>query len=253
MNTQPKAVETSSICRAAALTLLGLLAGAGNGHSQTSAAAVFSTRCTGCHTFGKGDKVGPDLKGVTARRDRNWLLHWIRSPAGMIKSADPTALGLYKKYRAQRMPDFDLPVEQVAALLDYLASGGPEADARDQVRDAATATVDELRLGEQIFLGGVALASGATACISCHTVASHGALGGTLGPDLTQAYAKYRDRGLYQYLLQTCLPRRPSTSGKRALTRNESLALRAFLRASDPAHATVALNQGPGPGAGSHP
>ena len=30
----------------------------------------FTTRCTACHTFGKGVKVGPDLKGVTERRQR---------------------------------------------------------------------------------------------------------------------------------------------------------------------------------------
>jgi cytochrome c2 len=241
----------SSICRAAASILLGVLASAGTAHSQTSAADVFRARCTSCHTFGKGDKVGPDLKGVTARRPRIWLLGWIRSSAAMIQSADPTALTLYKKYRAQRMPDFDLPVAQLAALLDYLASGGPAADALEHVREAATATVDELRLGEQLFLGGVALASGRTACVSCHTVASRGALGGTLGPDLTQAYAKYRDRGLYQYLLRPCLPRAPLTDGRPALTSSESLALRAFLRASDPVRSTVALPHDLGTGAGS--
>jgi mono/diheme cytochrome c family protein len=230
------------------LTLLGLLVGAGNGHSQTSAAAVFSTRCTSCHTFGKGDKVGPDLKGVTERRQRSWLIKWIRSSSAMIKSADPTALGLDRKYRTQRMPDFDLPVEQVAALLDYLASGGPSADALEEVRDASTATADEVRLGEQLFLGGVALASGRTACVSCHTVASRGALGGTLGPDLTPAYARYGDRGLYQYLLRDCLPRSPLAHGRKALTSAESLGLRAFLRASDPARSTVALTHEPGRG-----
>jgi mono/diheme cytochrome c family protein len=253
VNTQAKTVEISSICRGAALTLLGLLVGAGNGHSQTGAAALFSTRCTGCHTFGKGDKVGPDLKGVTARRDRSWLLDWIRSPAAMIRSGDPTAVALNRKYRAQRMPDFDLPVEQVAALVDYLASGGPAADAGEKVRDAASATAEEVRRGEQLFLGRVALASGAAACISCHAVAGRGAVGGTLGPDLTKAYAKYRDRGLYQYLLRTSLPRGPLTTmgGKRALTPDESLALRAFLRSSDRDHAAVALNREPI--TGSHP
>jgi len=245
MKTQSKTVEISSFYRVAALALLGLLGGVSHGYSQTAAAAVFSARCSGCHTFGKGDKVGPDLKGVTARRARSWLIDWIRSSGGMIKSADPTARDLYKKYRGQRMPDFDLPVEQVVALIDYFASGGPETDARDQVRDAATATDAELRLGEQLFVGGIALASGATACISCHTVASRGALGGTLGPDLTQAYTKYLDRGLYQYLLRTCLPRSPHTNGRKPLTQAESLALRAFLRASDPARRAVALGHEP--------
>jgi protein SCO1/2 len=40
---------------------------------------VFNQRCTACHTFGKGVKVGPDLKGVTARRQRPWLLKFVRS------------------------------------------------------------------------------------------------------------------------------------------------------------------------------
>lgn len=253
MKTQSKTVEISSVYRAAGLALLGLLGCVGNGYSQTAAAGVFSTRCSSCHTFGKGDKVGPDLKGVTARRERSWLMGWIRSSGGMIKSADPTARGLFKKYGGQRMPDFDLPVEQVAALLDYLASGGPDADAQAQVRDAANATPEELRLGEQLFVGAVALASGGTACVSCHTVASRGALGGTLGPDLTSAYAKYRDRGLYQYLLRACLPRSPLVNGRSALTEAESLALRAFLRASDPARRAIALGQEPGPGAGPQP
>jgi cytochrome c2 len=229
------------------LTLLGLLVSTGDGHSQT-AAAVFRARCTSCHTFGNGDKVGPDLKGVTARRTRSWLIDWIRSSAAMIESADPTALALFKQYRAQRMPDFDLPLEDVAALIDYLACGGPAADATDQVRDAATATPAELRLGEELFLGGIALASGRTACIACHTVARRGALGGTLGPDLTHAYAKYRDRGLYQYLLRPCLPRAPLANGRPALTSAESLALRAFLRASDAVRHTMALPHQPGAG-----
>jgi mono/diheme cytochrome c family protein len=202
---------------------------------------VFSTRCSSCHTFGKGDRIGPDLKGVTGRRARSWIVDWIRSSTRMIKAADPTARALFTKYREQRMPDFDLPVEQVTAIVDYLAAGGPEADAASQVRDAATATPAELQLGRQLFEGEVALASGATACVSCHTVASRGALGGTLGPDLTGAYAKFRDRGLHQYLQRTCLPRRPLTSGRAALTPSESLALRAFLRASDPGTRALAL------------
>jgi cytochrome c2 len=28
-------------------------------------------KCSGCHTYGKGEKVGPDLKGVADRCSRN--------------------------------------------------------------------------------------------------------------------------------------------------------------------------------------
>jgi cytochrome c553 len=102
------------------------------------------------------------------------------------------------------------------------------------MRDAATATPRELRLGEDLFAGRAALASGATACVTCHTVASRGALGGTLGPDLTGTYGKYRDRGLHQFLQRACFARRPVSHGRNELTEAESFALRAFLRASDP-------------------
>jgi cytochrome c2 len=228
-----KTVQISSVYRAAGLGLLALLGGATSGYPQ-SAAGVFNTRCSSCHSFGKGDHIGPDLKAVTARRSRAWLIDWIQSSEAKIRSGDATARALYKKYGGQRMPDFDLPVETITALLDYLESGGPAAADARELRDAATATGQEMLLGEQLFEGRVALASGATACVSCHTVASRGALGGTLGPDLTGTYTKYRDRGLRQFLQRACFTRRPFGHGRNDLTAAESFALRAFLRASDP-------------------
>src|SRR2546421_7475475 len=41
---------------------------------------VFRTRCLGCHTIGKGDVVGPDLAGATARRDSAWLARYLAEP-----------------------------------------------------------------------------------------------------------------------------------------------------------------------------
>ncbi len=34
---------------------------------------LFATKCISCHTIGHGDRVGPDLLGVTHARDRAWL------------------------------------------------------------------------------------------------------------------------------------------------------------------------------------
>jgi mono/diheme cytochrome c family protein len=239
---KPRFVEILYSLRVAGLAVMALVVSARAAHPQ--AAALYATRCATCHTFGKGDRIGPDLKGVTDRRDRRWIMDWIRSSTRMIQAADPTARALYKKYGQQRMPDFDFSPEQLAAVVDYLAAGGPLADPEDRVRDAATATAAELRLGGQLFEGRVALASGRTACISCHTLASRGALGGTLGPDLTSAWAKYRDRGLDQYLQRTCLSRRTGGGGRHTLTPSESLALRAFLRASDPSTRALAMHGG---------
>ena len=37
-------------------------------------ATVFSTECNNCHTYIKGDRVAPDLKGATDRHPRSWLV-----------------------------------------------------------------------------------------------------------------------------------------------------------------------------------
>ena len=52
---------------------------------------IFTTRCMACHTFGKGVKVGPDLKGVTQRRDLAWIVKMVRSSSTMVGS-DPIAV-----------------------------------------------------------------------------------------------------------------------------------------------------------------
>lgn len=214
---------------------LMLIAGSARAASApTESALLFNARCASCHTFGQGDKVGPDLKGVATRHPRAWLLSWIRSSERMVRAADPTAAALFRKYRKQRMPDFELPPERIAALVDYLAAGGPETEKARLMRAANTATDDEIELGWRLFDGRTPLASGATACASCHAMASRGALGGSLGPDLSGAFSRYRDRGLHQFLKRTCFPRTQAVDAPSVLTEAESLALRAFLRDSDP-------------------
>src|SRR6476661_7814509 len=75
----------------AALAVFSMVALASPAASAFDAKKVFNSRCTACHTFGKGVKVGPDLKGVTARRQRPWLQQFIRGSSKVIASGDPTA------------------------------------------------------------------------------------------------------------------------------------------------------------------
>jgi len=60
---------------------------------------LFGSRCSACHTLGQGDKVGPDLLGVTARRDRTWLTRYLLEPDKMLAEGDPIAAALFEKYR----------------------------------------------------------------------------------------------------------------------------------------------------------
>jgi len=81
---------------------------------------IFGSQCFPCHTIGQGDKVGPDLLGVTTRRERAWLARYILAPDEMLDAGDPVATALFKKYKSARMPNLRLGSADVAAVLSYL-------------------------------------------------------------------------------------------------------------------------------------
>ncbi|HKQ33516.1 MAG TPA: cytochrome c [Thermodesulfobacteriota bacterium] len=73
--------------------------------------------CLACHTIGKGKLTGPDLAGVTKRRDEEWLTKWLTSPETMIMS-DPVAKQLLQEYMVP-MPNQGLSPQDIEALIDY--------------------------------------------------------------------------------------------------------------------------------------
>lgn len=88
---------------------------------------LFRGRCSACHTIGAGDimkvdrrQVGPDLLGVTHKRDRTWLARWLAEPDQMLAEKDPIALGLYEKYNRMPMPNLRLNQIEVNALIEYM-------------------------------------------------------------------------------------------------------------------------------------
>jgi len=199
--------------------------------SAIDAKKVFNQRCTACHTFGKGVKVGPDLKGVTVRRQRPWLVSFVRSSSKAIKTGDPVAVELFRKFKQQRMPDWsDLSPADVGAIMDWLAADGPEQKQPDE-RDAETASAADIAWARALFDGRVPLANGGSACAACHAIRDGGRRhGGTLGPELTGTYLKFRDRALTNFLRQPCTPRQPESSAARYLAPEEAFALKALMR-----------------------
>ena len=197
-------------------------------------ATVFARKCTSCHTVGKGDRVGPDLKGVTSRRSRSWLASWIRSPDRVIGSGDRVAAELLKKYTPERMPDQALAADDIEALIAYLAAGGP-ASGDSKVRHADAATAADVERGRALFLGSRVAASGGTACASCHSVAGIGiGVGGSFAGDLSHVYSRFQDPALAAFLRHPCVPR-GADSHAAPLNDDEAFAVRAFLRSVDAA------------------
>lgn len=194
------------------------------------AATIFNKRCTACHTYGKGIKVGPDLKGVTERRKRDWLMRFIHASSSVIKSGDPIATALFSQFKKQRMPDWtDLSDKQVHGILDYIAIGGPDIKPADE-RNAETATAAETETGRKLFYGDVLFRYGTQACVACHAVQGAGLRGGSLGPDLTRVYFRYQDIALTAFMRHPCFAWDQETSDGHYLTPKESFALKAFLR-----------------------
>jgi protein SCO1/2 len=96
---------------------------------------TFTTHCAACHTIGNGDKIGPDLLGVTNVRDHGWLESFISTPEKMIAAKDPIAVALYKKYNGVNMPNLRLTEAELHNLIDFLER---QSVAHDHNKDAAS-------------------------------------------------------------------------------------------------------------------
>jgi mono/diheme cytochrome c family protein len=191
-------------------------------------AAVFTLQCAGCHSVGKGEVVGPDLQGVTARRERRWLRSFIRSSRGLVGRGEKTAAALFARYK-KKMPDHDFSDGEIDSLLAFIAAGGPRG-AEGELRRAATATPAEVARGRALFAGGAPLKHGGAACIGCHAAGEAGRWrSGTLASDLTRVYFKYRDAGLTRALTESHFPMMSAAYHGRPLTPEEAFALKAFL------------------------
>jgi cytochrome c2 len=96
------------------------LSNAGLQMSDQPGEALFRKLCAPCHTIGVGDHVGPDLRGVTQRRDHAWLSSFIRNPGRLRAQQDPVALELAAKFPGVRMPVLGLAEVDAADLINYL-------------------------------------------------------------------------------------------------------------------------------------
>ena len=83
---------------------------------------LFGRDCLPCHSIGHGDKIGPDLLGVTHIRDRKWLVQMIQTPDKLLDGKDPIATALLKKYNGIRMPNTWISNDEVGYLIAYMES-----------------------------------------------------------------------------------------------------------------------------------
>lgn len=101
-------------------------AGAPKLRSITDGESIFRTRCTACHVIGNPNddllRQGPNLLGVTERRDHEWLARWIAAPDKMLEQKDPDAMQLFEAWNRFPMPNMRLTGKEVASVIEYLAT-----------------------------------------------------------------------------------------------------------------------------------
>lgn len=84
--------------------------------------AVWAARgCGGCHAFGS-KLVGPDLTGITGRRELPWILKQIAEPEKMTRE-DPQSKKLLGEFMVQ-MPKQGVTAEELPKLMAYIKSKG---------------------------------------------------------------------------------------------------------------------------------
>jgi nitrite reductase (NO-forming) len=78
----------------------------------------FESKCLACHTVGEGDRLGPDVAGVTKRRSQAWLARWLKEPDRMLQT-DADAKAMLKKYNNIPMPNQSLTDTEIRQYLKY--------------------------------------------------------------------------------------------------------------------------------------
>jgi len=177
----------------------------GSAMAQQDPSTYFKQNCTSCHTVGGGRLVGPDLKDVATRKDRQWLVQFLQNPKAMIDSGDTYAVKLQQEARGVVMPNISgMNPQEAQALLEMIAAESklPHSQfAGLQISDRPLTSQDVAK-GKLIFIGQQPLSGGGPACISCHSIRGLTLLGGgRLGPDLTRVYERLQGRkGLAPWL-----------------------------------------------------
>ena len=216
--------------------------------------AIFEQKCKGCHTIGGGRLAGPDLEGVNALRDTEWLVDFITTPDKLIAQGDPIAKQLVQEYGLP-MPNMGLSNYDAQAVLAYIDAESAGNEPVPAPTSAQTTIVSPLgtttpisinaATGKDLFTGRLSLKNGGPACLSCHNVSTVGVIGGgTVGKDLTTAYSTFGETGTTSLLKTTPFPMMKEIYTSKPLTDEEIRSVVAFLKEVSSTPSTPSQNPG---------
>lgn len=120
---------------------------------------LFNANCAACHKLNKR-AVGPALKGVSAKYDKEWLYSWIKNSTAMVKSGDAQAVAIYEEYNGSVMTSFpQLSNEDIDNIITY-TDYTPPAPAAAPIPAGAAAQGPESGVSNTIILLALSLVFG---------------------------------------------------------------------------------------------
>lgn len=194
--------------------------------AQQSGDAYYEQNCSSCHSIGGGYLAGPDLKDVTRRAERQWLLEFMRDPDRKVAAKDAYALKLREQSQGMAMPAFpDLTDKLGGEVLRYIESRSAGSHPQPDIPQSS----GDPEVGRALFIGTQQLSGGGAACMACHQAAGLPGTGGKLGPDLTLIRQRLGgERGLSAWMQRPPTPVMSAIYRDKQLTNEEIAALAAF-------------------------
>lgn len=175
---------------------------------------LFVSRCTGCHTIGRGVLTGPDLSASITWRESD---------------LETAILRMQERAGA-------LGKDEIADLIRFIKD--PEVKSRIAAEEArivqlfaATLEPPDAGTGRQLFSGEQLLANGGMACIACHRIGDVD--GGTMGLDLTGVFGRMGETGLVSALEKAPFQVMAPVYRDKPLTRQEAVHVTRWLQEMD--------------------
>lgn len=118
---------------------------------------IFETNCVSCHDIDK-KKVGPALKGISERRDIDWIIGFVKAPQKTIESGDEYAVALYEEFKTSGyMPNHSfLKDDDIKAVVEYIKNPPAKAETETVVAgEKEEESISQTML--MTIIGGLAL------------------------------------------------------------------------------------------------